>query len=68
MNEKLITLIESAYKLAQKANDDLEIRAVANQACGACCYDYLLTDDDTAIKVWCSKWKEKFEALLKNNT
>lgn len=68
MNEKLITLIESAYELAQKANDDLEIRAIGNQACGACCYDYLLTDDDTAIKVWCADWKDKFEALLKNNT
>ncbi len=68
MNEKLIALIESTYELAQKANDDLEIMAIGNQACGACCYDYLLTDDDTAIKVWCADWKDKFGALLKNNS
>lgn len=68
MNEKLIVLIESAYELAQKSNDNLEIRNIASQACDACCYDYLLTDDDTAIKVWCADWKDKFEALLKNNT
>ena len=68
MNEKLIAFIESAYELAQKSNDNLEIRDIASQACGACCYDYLLTDDDTAIKVWCAEWKAKFEALLKNNT
>lgn len=67
MNEKLIALIESAYKLAQKSNDNLEIRNISSQACGACCYDYLLTDDNTVIKVWCTDWKDKFEALLKNN-
>ena len=68
MDKKLVKFIEAEYQMAVTSGNVDDISAYMHEVVGACSYEYERTGEWDVLNLWYNEWRDKFAALLENNS